>query len=274
MGALIWLASYPKSGNTWLRTFLHHLLLNPPAALPPDELSRFTLGDGDRAWYDKAAGRPTFGLSEAETAQLRPRAQALMTAAFPDSVFVKTHSALGEHHGTPLINPAVTAGAIYVLRDPRDVAISGAHHYGTDIDGMIERMANPLAATGDTPANVYTFMSSWSQHVTGWTHRPHPQLLVLRYEDMESRPLGSFGRIAQFLGLKPPKDRLERAIRFSSFKVVQNMEQQHGFKERSEHAERFFRVGRSGQWRKTLSGAQVARIERDHGEVMRKFGYL
>ena len=274
MGALIWLASYPKSGNTWLRSFLHHLLANPPAPLPPDELRKFCFADDARGFFDRAAGHATQGLSTAEIAALRPRAQALMAATAKESVFVKTHSLLGEHHGKPLINEAVTVGALYVLRDPRDVAISGAHHYGLTIDGMIERLANKAAATGNTPQAAYTLQSSWSDHVTSWTRQRHPRLLVLRYEDMEQQPTATFGTVARFLGLSPPPERLQRAIDFSSFKVARELEQKHGFNERSQHADSFFRAGRSGQWRGTLTPGQIERIEADHGEVMRRFGYL
>lgn len=274
MGNLIWLASFPKSGNTWLRTFLHHLLINPPGPLPPDELSRFTIGDHNRAWYDKVHGESTWGLPEAEISKLRPRAQALMTGAFPDSVFVKTHTKLTEVDGVPLVIPEVTAGGIYVVRDPRDVVISGADHYGLTIDGMIERMNNKSATTGGSKDFITTYLGGWSDHVLSWTHAQFPNFLTIRYEDMEQKPLKTFGGIAQFLGLKPPKDRLERAIRFSSFKVLQNQEAKHGFRERSEHSQRFFRVGKSGQWHSKLTPEQVARIESDHAEQMKRFGYL
>lgn len=274
MGALIWLSSYPKSGNTWLRTFLHHLLINPPAPLPPDSLSRFTLGDNHRIWYDKAAGVSTVDFDEERISALRPRAQALMTGAFPDSVFVKTHSMVGVRHGVPLINMDVTAGAIYVVRDPRDVVISAADHYGLGIDDMLKQMADPAAVIGGNATQVQTWLGDWSSHVTGWTGQAGRGLLVVRYEDMEQKPLKTFGSIAAFLGLRPPRDRLERAIRFSSFKVLQNQEAQHGFAERSKHSARFFRVGKSGQWRGVLDAAQIEQIESEHGAVMKRFGYL
>lgn len=273
MGALIWLSSYPKSGNTWLRTFLHHLLINPPAPLPPDSLSRFTLGDNHRIWYDKAAGTSTIGFDEERISALRPRAQALMTGAFPDSVFVKTHSMVGERHGAPLINAEVTAGAIHVVRDPRDVVISAADHYGLTIDQMVAQMADPNAVIGGNANQVQTWLGDWSTHVTSWTGKPGPGLLIVRYEDMEQKPLKTFGSIAAFLGLRPPKDRLERAIRFSSFKVLQNQESQHGFGERSRHSARFFRVGKSGQWPGALTAEQVNLITTRHTDVMQRFGY-
>lgn len=96
----------------------------------------------------------------------------------------------------------------------------------------------------------------------------------MRYEDMLATPKKTFGALAKFLGLKVPKARLERAIRFADFRTLRGMEDEHGFSERGVGAERFFRRGKSGQWTRELSDAQIARIARSHGEQMQRFGYL
>ena len=275
MGALVWLASYPKSGNTWMRAFLHNLFLNPAEPLPPDTLVRYTLSDTHKTWYRHAGdGAPPDGLTDARLAELRPKAHALMTKAHPDSVFVKTHAANLEQAGVPMITPDVTAGAIYIVRDPRDVAISVTHHYGVGIDEAIRRMANDLGGTAESDVNVAQLISSWSLNVHSWTAVPNPQLHVVRYEDMLDRAFATFGGIARFLGLDVSKERLQRAIRFSSFNALKGLEARHGFAERSEHADRFFREGRKEQWKKLLGPEQVAAIEARHGDEMRRFGYL
>jgi hypothetical protein len=91
---------------------------------------------------------------------------------------------------------------------------------------------------------------------------------------MLSKPQSTFGNVVRFLGLKPPRDRLERAIARASFRVLQEQERRHGFKEKSEKAERFFREGKAGQWHKLLTPEQVERIASSHAEQMRRFGYL
>jgi hypothetical protein len=274
MGAIIWLASYPKSGNTWLRAFLHNLLRNPARPMDINSLDRFTHGDTLRVWYEAAQGGPIDALAPEEIAALRPRVHRRLTETFPDSVFVKTHNMLGDWHGVPLISMDCTAGAIYVVRDPRDVAISLTHHFGLDLDGAIAMLNNPAGQTAADAGNVAQFYGSWSMHVQSWTGRPSPQLHVVRYEDMQAAPLRTFRGVAAFLGLKPERERLDKAIRFSSFRVLQAQEQKHGFKERSAHARAFFREGKSGQWKKLLSPAQAERLVAAHGEQMRRFGYL
>ena len=112
MGAIIWLASYPKSGNTWLRVFLHNLLVNPDKPADINTLGRFCLGEDMAQYFNQFDPRPLSTWTPEEIADKRPQVHELLTQAFPDSVFVKTHNFLGEIDGGPLVNLEVTAGAI------------------------------------------------------------------------------------------------------------------------------------------------------------------
>jgi Sulfotransferase domain len=274
MGAIVWLASYPKSGNTWLRAFLHNLLRDPAQPVDINQLDRFTHSDTLRHWYAAASPRPLDELTPQEIAQLRPLVHRKLTETYPDSVFVKTHNLLGDNLGVSLITMECTAGAIYVVRDPRDVAISLADHFGIGIDDAIAMLGNPAGGAAADAINVAQVYGTWSMHVQSWTQRPSPQLHVLRYEDMTEAPLATFKAVAAFLGLQPPRARLEKAIKFSSFKVLQGQERRHGFKERSDKSAAFFRAGRAGQWKTALTAAQAEAIAAAHGEQMRRFGYL
>ena len=274
MGALIWLASYPKSGNTWLRAFLFNLLRNPPEPASINELDRFCIGESAGAWYARRAGRPLEGLEMAQIMALRPAVHRDFTQAFPDSVFVKTHNFLGECCGIPLHNMEVTAGAIYVVRNPLDVVISMADHFGVSLDAAIERLGDPSSATETSAAHAAEFHSDWSTHVKSWTGHENPGLHLMRYEDMLDKPNKSFRRLADFLGLTPPNDRLRRAIKFSSFDVLKTQERKTSFKERSEFSQAVFRAGRKQQWRTHLSRQQIDRIVAAHHEQMARFDYL
>ena len=111
-------------------------------------------------------------------------------------------------------------------------------------------------------------------HVRSWTHRAHPGLHVIRYEDLLDDPSKAFGGVARFLGLSPPPERLAKAIEFSSFGVLRAQEESVGFRERAEKQERFFREGKAGQWREVLTEAQVRRIVSRHRDQMARFGYV
>jgi len=275
MGALIWLASYPKSGNTWMRSFLHNLFLNTQAPSDINDLDRFCVGESGIAPYMQFMTKPPAEMEVADIMKLRPLVQQEFMQATPDSVFVKTHNYLGDWEGIPLHNMDVTAGAIYILRNPLDVALSVSNHFGLTIDEAIERLREIGTGTALTNSHIPEFHSSWSVHVKSWTqHDPNPQLLVLRYEDMLDNPEQAFGRVTQFLGLPVTPERLTRAIRNSSFKVLKEQEKAKGFREASKKATAFFREGRADQWREKLTPEQVRRIIADHREQMQRFGYI
>jgi hypothetical protein len=205
---------------------------------------------------------------------MRPRVHRDLTRLHPDLVFVKTHNASIAVAGVPMVTPEVTAGAIYIVRDPRDVAISFSQHTGRGVDEMIAFMADPEAAAGGTDHTVYERFSSWSIHAYFWTRNPNPRLHVMRYEDMLARPERAFGDVIRFLGEEPPPARLARAVSFSAFGELSAQERAAGFGERPDAAVApFFRAGRAGQWRQILTRAQSDRIERDHDSMMRRFGY-
>jgi hypothetical protein len=115
---------------------------------------------------------------------------------------------------------------------------------------------------------------SWSEHVVSWADAPGLNRLVIRYEDMLADPLATFTQAAQFLQLPTDPERIQRAIRFSDFKVLAQQEAEKGFRERPGKTEKFFRQGQSGGWRSKLTAEQAQQIMTDHAAVMRRFGYL
>ena len=141
------------------------------------------------------------------------------------------------------------------------------------IDEAIETMAS----NSETPVNekrVHEVWDSWSNHVLSWTRKPHQAIYVMRYEDMLSDPEKTFGTLAQHLLLGATPEQVRKAIDWSSFDKLKGEEEKDGFEEKPEHAQRFFREGRAGQWKDILTPAQVDRIVKDHGEQMGRFGYL
>ena len=274
MGKILWLASYPRSGNTWLRAFLHNLFRN--AAEPHDinRLRDLTLIDGEARWYRMFDPRPPTELTKEEVAALRPKVHAAMTAAHPDTVFVKTHNALVDDRGTPMITLEQTAGAIYIVRNPLDVAVSYSHHYGVSFEDSVAAMNRPgNQSIGNQAGFVYELHGSWSEHVGSWTAVQSNALHVVRYEDMASDPLAAFSGIARFLGLAALPERITSAVERSSFAVLRQQEALHGFRERSKKSEQFFRTGEVGQGRRYLTADLIGALCAAHRESMARFGY-
>jgi Sulfotransferase domain len=274
MAGIIWLASYPKSGNTWARIFIENLLRDSDRPADINARKFFGVGEASVEWWRRVTDRPLRSMDNIAAAGLRPKVHLALTRLSPENVVVKTHNALIEYAGVPQITTALTAGAIYILRNPLDLCLSFADHFGVTVDRAIKMMATDNLTSPSTDDLAFECLSSWSSHVDSWTVSPHPRLLTVRYEDMQTAPVETFGRLARHLGHAPSPECLMRAIENSSFGKLRAQEDEEGFVERSENARRFFRVGASGQWRNQLSKLQVRRLIEAHGETMRRFGYL
>ncbi len=268
---IIWLASYPKSGNTWLRSFLAHYFM--PAGQAPDinNLRQFTTGDVRQDFFDAAVGGQYRADNPAEWIQVRPKALRLIASSKPDHHFVKTHCQASKYLGQDLIPPEVTAAAIYIIRNPFDLAPSFARHQSADVSTAIDRMANTETIMG-TPSGIYDAIGRWDNHVTSWTSAPGLPITVLRYEDMLARPAPEFRKLLQSF-LKVPVDsrKLARAVKATSFEAMKKQEREHGFLEKPRGMESFFAKGQAGAWREDLTPAQVARIRAEFLPTLEKW---
>ncbi len=278
MKGIIWLASYPKSGNTWLRVFLTNLKRNDNQPADINELER-TPNAACRVTFSTHAGIEASNLTEKEIEGLRPRVYEHLCEQSNDILYCKIHDAYTQtDEGRPLVSSRATLGAIYIIRNPLDVAVSYAHHNGTSIDRAIEVMADESHAlchsSGQLHQQLCQRLLSWSKHVVSWVDAPGLDVHVMRYEDMHKDALVTFSNAARFARMYHDSRRVEKAIAFSSFKILQDMEKAHGFPEKSSHAILFFRHGKVATWRNILTEAQVEKIRQDHGPVMRRFGYL
>lgn len=274
MGNIVWLASYPKSGNTWLRAFLANLIANRPMPVPLAQFPEYAKLDADPQLYSQLAGKPSSELNFDALCALRPRVHAAIAAAAPRTVFVKTHSMAGLHDGVALITPQVSAGAIYVVRNPLDVVVSMTHHFAIGIDAAIAYLGDERAATENSALFVAEFLGSWSAHVKSWADMEGPRILIVRYEDLIEKPAKTFGRVARLVGVEGNRARVERAIANASFAALAAMERRDGFVEVPIKGKRFFRAGRANQWREVLAREQVLRVIERHREQMQRFHYI
>ncbi len=275
MGGILWLSSYPKSGNTWLRAYLANLFRNPEKPIPINELPKFALGDNFLLHYEKLSGKKAEDLSPEEIASLRPRVHEWFATFQPDTVLVKTHNACVIAGGQPLITPSATAGAIYVVRNPLDVVPSLAHHFQMTIQWAVDIISNERHALPTVEGQIEQILLSWSSHVESWTRTPFKRLHVMRYEDMVAKPFKTFGALSKFFGLPHEPERIKKAIRFSAFRELKSQEDKAGYVEaRTDGEASFFRDGKAGGWRKVLTEAQVAQLIEAHRKVMTEHGYL
>jgi aryl sulfotransferase len=271
----IWLlASYHKSGNTWLRVVLASLLSGRPVDI--NAMPAVNFGASDRALFDKALGIASADLTVEQEINLLPRAYEIWAAEALRPIYSKTHDAYRmTPAGEPVFPTNATRGAVYVVRDPRAVAVSFAHHRGRDIDDTIDRMEDPggaWAPVSQLSQQLIQRPGHWSHHVESWLGAPFPLHLV-RYEDMHGDPHSAFAAVARFLGLPCDSERIAAAVEAAAFPRLQAQERAAGFIEKPSRSPVFFREGRVDGWRQVLTAAQAKRIVTAHGAVMRRCNY-
>lgn len=277
MPNLVWLASYPKSGNTWMRAFLTAYLAGPGAEIDLNDLDA-SLHAANRQLFDRVVGFPSSDLSPAEIDSFRADVYRAFDAEADGPLFLKTHDAWRRTPDGKEVFPAdATRLAVLIVRNPLAVAPSYAHHYSMSIDDAIDRMADPsLALAGQVSRLVRQLpqpMGTWSQHAQSWLDQPDIPTLMVRYEDLRAQPADEFSRILTACGLPVDGAAIADALERTSFDRLQSAEAAGGFRERLPGAEAFFRRGRVDGWRDELTDEQVRRIVAAHGPMMARLGY-
>lgn len=260
---IVWIASYPKSGNTWVRSILYAATqgkvdLNRMGDLIPSFpacVERMALDDGLTEIDDPVT--------------LWDRTQAWISSLSGNRV-IKTHNLCGAVAGTQFPLPECTLAAIYVVRDPRDVVMSYTNHFGRTVEQAVTLLqAEDNFTFMEENAFRKSVIGSWQTHVRSWMNAEFPVLMV-RYEDLLATPVKEIQRILDFLGMKPviPPDQIAKA---TSFSTLSKSEMAQGFDEASGKAVNFFHKGKVGQW--AGREQEIQEINLAFGSLMRKFGY-
>lgn len=276
---IIWLASYPKSGNTWLRMFLKSYFLKPGEkfGLENSRLDNFkSQGFPDQEILDHL--KVDYNKFE-EIAKNWEAMQDYINLNNKTN-YVKTHNAMCTVGSFKFTTPRNTKGAIYLVRDPRDVLVSLAHHDGYDFEQTFEYLSSsynfeyPLSGG---KRYKKTLMGNWADHYKSWKNFKSCKTLIVKYEDMVLDESNTFKKIINYLteidGTMFSEEKLHKALKQTQFKELQKMERADGFSEKGK-GEFFFRKGKIGGWKNDLSGDLVKKIEKVFYKEMVELGYL
>jgi len=276
---IVWLASYPKSGNTWFRAFITALLND--GDLDINQMKT----DGiysSRFIFDNSTDSDSTYYYDEEVKNMLPEVFCDMAQWYQKKhLFIKIHDAYTFNtEGNPIVPAEPTRCALLFIRNPLDVVASFANHNNGTNDEAIHIMNKPNGSLARQKNNFNVnnqfrqLMLSWSGHEQSWTadNVPFP-VMVIRYEDMLHNGLETFTKAVEFMGIEVQPGQIERAIVNSNFERLKEKEKEKGFGEKNVKSESFFRKGKSGGWKEELNAEQIQSIITHHKDVMEKYNY-
>ena len=287
---IFWISSYPKSGNTLVRAIISGLFFSKNGKFQLNQLKHFSQFEKrDRLNLIKKINKEDFlNLDQLKILSkywliLQEKENMKIDTGFG---FMKTHSSYVSIFNNWFTNLNNTAGYIYVLRDPRDIAISWAKHANLSLDDSINFMINfssciEWAQTkSELPNNIKpkTFLSSWDEHVLSWTNNSlEVPKLILKYEDLVYKKEKTIKNMIQFfeknfnIKFNSINERISNIVESTSFENLKSQESKYGFVEAVSGS--FFRKGKKNQWKNELNVQQIKRLENKFRDFLNKFSY-
>ena len=282
---IIWLASYPKSGNTYVRAFLSAYYFSENGEFDFSQISSI-----DQFPHEKFFKQHVNGINEASKQWIPIQKEINKDKKIR---FFKTHSFLGNYKGNQFTSSETTLGAIYVVRDPRNVLSSLKNHYSFDNNEalkMITDKKRSLMSNNGSHASL-TYISSWAENYLSWFKNSQFRRLFVKYEDLITNKYETFRDIIVFTntlmnnvkGIN--KSKLQKAIETTNFDVLKKKEISETFdgsessfknwrKFHSENKNLFFNLGPENNWKKILESKISKEIEINFNNEMKELGYL
>ena len=276
---IIWLASYPKSGNTWVRLFLNSLIFAPDEELNINNINidQFPL----RKHFKK------FSSNTDDVKEIIKNCNYAQSELNLDNKikFFKTHSPfwkIGKYNFTDDKN---TIGAIHIVRDPRNVITSIKNHYNhQNYEISLKFIKDEDKVIGlkgsKKEADLPTILSSWKFHYNSWKSITSfkSKYILIKYENLLENPVNEFSKITDFIKkiskIKFDEKNILKSIRETSFENLKQQEELKGFKEAPDNNNKFFYLGPKNNWKDLLDKNVKDEIEISFKNEMQELGYL
>ena len=275
---ITWIASYPKSGNTFLRSFLSAYFFS-------------VTGKFEFSLLYNILQFPSLKFSKRDLSSRKETAQNWIINQnhfFENKdVFLKTHNTLEEFEGYKFTSMNQSKGAIYIIRDPRNIILSMSHHYSLTFqesyDKIIDEKASLLEKTYNEDHSNFTFLGSWSNHYKSWRDNKDFKILFIKYEDLEKNNELVFKKVINFINElnnesnKIVDNKFFNAINSTSFVNLKNKENISGFEEsvysNLGKKRNFFNLGFQNKWQKKLPSDIINKVNKNLEKELIELGY-
>jgi len=279
---IIWLASYPKSGNTWVRSIISSLLYSSDGNFDFELIKKISQFPEKKYFKNFIDDFSNFNkikenwISAQDTINLDNEIKIL-----------KTHNGKYTVGTDSFTNNQNTLATIYVVRDPRTLISSLSNHYTLTIDKASDFLMTPQIVGNnkrweEKEIGMQCLLGKWNDHYRSWTKNKN-NLLLIKYEDLIRNPENELGRdinfLKKYLNVKTDKNKNKKILETTSFENLREMEQKGLFKEyvlnKNDNSKvNFFHLGPSNDWKDNLNESVKNKIEKDFYQEMTELEYL
>ena len=281
MKKIIWISSYPKSGNTWMRFLISNYFFNTSNEFNFQIADNTILMFPQLSLMKKIVDRKTLIENPFNISKYWLNLQKEVSIDGGNVVFFKNHNALISIEQNDFTNMDLTLAAIYIVRDPRDVVISYAHYKNEGYDKVISDLCDKKLFYNKSSIDNFPYieiLGSWSYHYKSWKFGiPDMPRIIIKYEDLLKDCIGQFNNTIDFLSKilnhKKDNNKIQFSVENSEFSLLQEGEKKFGMKT-NKGKDKFFRSGKAEQWKDLLSLTQIKKIEASCKQSMKELNYL
>ena len=278
---IIWCASYPKSGNTWIRAIISSLLYSKDGVFNFNllkEISQFP-----RRTFFKDFTNDYCKLDK--VSQYWIQAQEKINSDGKLRIY-KTHNGNFSISGNNFTNKINTQGVIYIVRDPRNLITSISNHYQINMEESVnfltdeKRQLYSLDPENNFEWNMVNLLSSWKNHYNSW--KISSNLILIKYEDLLYDTKSQINRLSLFLKrfgeFESNDKKINNIIKTTSFEILKKKEEKEGFEEASDESKetniKFFNLGPKNNWKDIVDKKLIYQIEKIFKKEMKELNYL
>ena len=279
---IIWLASYPKSGNTWLRSLLASYYFSKDGSFDFKLLDNIDQFPSTQFFRDK---KDTFSAPE-DTSNLWLSEQEKINQDNKIR-FLKTHNALCKINSNSFTNEKNTLAGIYIIRDPRNIVTSLANHYQVDVNKAFDFMKDEKKALIEKVNERYLGfvpILSWALHQESWIKCTKFPILTIRYEDLQLQTFQTFIKVIKFINKLSNLENLidetkaKQSISSCEFEKLKKLENKNGFSEamvdkKTKKKISFFNLGRENDYKRLLQTNLIDEMSSLYNQQIKKFNY-